>query len=88
VRDDLAEKTGQEEWRHLSPKSFRHSWAKNLLKDGVPPQTVMRWGGWRDPVSFHNLYISDDERSDYTQVYDTSVFKSKSPHYLNDEDAP
>lgn len=86
IVDEIIEEKDREEWRHLSPKSFRHSWAINLLDDGVPPKTVMRWGGWRDPVSFHNIYIFDDTESDHTKVYESDVFKSKTPLYIEEDE--
>jgi integrase len=73
-----------EDWRHLSPRSFRHSWADILLNDGIPPQIVMRWGGWNDSSNFHNLYISDHRESDFTQIYDSDIFNTDRPRYLDE----
>lgn len=79
--EKLEEITGDEGWHYLSARSLRHSWADILLSEGISPEIVMRWGGWRNPMNFHELYISSDRKSDYEQIYETSVFTSKKPHH-------
>ena len=77
--DELIERTGNEEWQHLSPKSFRQSWGRILLDDGIPPHLVMRWGGWHDPKNFYELYIGDQQKSNFSRIYESDLFNSKEP---------
>lgn len=54
----LADETGKEDWKKVSPADLRRSWVDVLLSDDVPPEVIRKWGGWTDSEMFHELYLS------------------------------
>jgi integrase len=52
TREHAVEKTGNEDFRHISCHDFRAYFATNmLLREGVDVETVMELGGWEDRQS-------------------------------------
>lgn len=60
--DDLARKCQNRNWETLSPRHIRNSWVDNLLRDGVPPITIMKWAGIQSYDRFQELYMSRIEK--------------------------
>lgn len=55
--DELADETGVDDWRHLSPHDLRRTWGTLLLSDEVLPHVVMDWGGWEHWETFREHYL-------------------------------
>jgi len=56
--EELADETGKDGWELVSPSDLRRSWADVLLRDGIPAELVMQWGGWEDPTTFREQFLS------------------------------
>lgn len=54
--DELAEETGDENWRHVGPHDLRRTWATLLSGSEVDPLLVCDWGGWDDLETFLEHY--------------------------------
>ena len=59
--EDLAEQTGEPDWREVSPHDLRKTWATNLVQSGVPVPNVMKWGGWGDYETFREHYFRESD---------------------------
>lgn len=58
-REELAEDTGDERWRHVSLHDLRRTWATQLKSADVDPMVVIEWGGWNDLETFLNHYMGE-----------------------------
>lgn len=54
--DRLAETTGDDGWRYLTPHDLRRTWATLLAGQDVDPLLVCDWGGWSDIEVFLEHY--------------------------------
>lgn len=54
--DELADETGDEMWRHVSPHDLRRTWATNLEGMGVNVAVLLDWGGWKRIDTFLEHY--------------------------------
>lgn len=68
--EDLAMQHNNRNWESISPRHIRNSWVDNLLRDGIPPVTIMNWAGLSSYKQFQEIYmdriqesIIQDERS-------------------------
>ena len=62
-------------WNAVTTHTLRATAATNLYKMGVPPKTIMKFGGWRDEKVFQRyIRLVDEEhtvivaKSDYFKV--------------------
>jgi len=58
--DELADETGDEDWRKVSPHDLRRTWATSTyysLDTHYAVDIIMRWGGWKDRETFTNNYL-------------------------------
>lgn len=59
--NSLADSTGNDGWRHLSPHDLRRTWATStyykLAASPVARELVMSWGGWHDESVFRENYL-------------------------------
>jgi integrase len=58
--EELAELTGNEDWRKMSPHDLRRTWATSTyysLDTHYAVDIIMRWGGWVDRETFVNNYL-------------------------------
>lgn len=54
--DRLADRTGDDGWRYLTPHDLRRTWATLLAAEDVDPLLVCDWGGWEDIEVFLEHY--------------------------------
>ncbi len=54
--ESLAEETGDEMWRHVSPHDLRRTWATSIEGADVETLVLMDWGGWNDVDTFLDHY--------------------------------
>lgn len=54
--DRLADDTGDEMWREVSPHDLRRTWATSLDGADVAMNVVCDWGGWNDLDTFLDHY--------------------------------
>jgi len=55
--DQLAEETGDERWRYMTPHDLRRTWGHLALEAEVLPSVLMQWGGWEDYDTFKKHYL-------------------------------
>lgn len=61
--EDLAQKTGNDDWKHVSAHDCRRTWATKMIQSGVTGDVVMDWGGWENYQTFRDHYWrADDEK--------------------------
>jgi integrase len=56
AREQLAEETGDDGWRHLTFHDLRATWATQLRSADVDSMVVCDWGGWNDLETFLDHY--------------------------------
>jgi integrase len=57
LRQQLADETGDDHWRHLEFHDFRRTWATLLAgREEVDPLVVCDWGGWEKLDTFLEHY--------------------------------
>ena len=56
VANDLADRTGDDNWRFLGPHDLRRTWATSLAARIDDPLLVCEWGGWDDLETFLDHY--------------------------------
>ena len=54
--DELAETTGNDEWRHVSFHDLRRTWATSLSSADVDALLALEWGGWNSLDTFLDHY--------------------------------
>lgn len=54
--ESLAEETGDEMWRYVSPHDLRRTWATSIEGADVETLVLMDWGGWNDVDTFLDHY--------------------------------
>ena len=47
---------------------LRKSWACNLAENGVPPQTLLKMGGWSDIETVQNFYLKNSDANEKKAV--------------------
>jgi integrase len=64
--DELADATGDDDWREVSPHDLRRTWATSTyyaLDSVHAVDIIMRWGGWSDRDTFTNNYLGRETDS-------------------------
>jgi len=64
--DELADETGDDDWREVSPHDLRRTWATSTyyaLDSVHAVDIIMRWGGWSDRDTFTNNYLGRETDS-------------------------
>ena len=70
--EEIAEETGEEDWKLLSAHDLRRTWCTKLIQSGVPSENVQNWGGWKDHETFkeHYFQVSDEKIAEQLQRVD------------------
>jgi integrase len=64
--NELADATGDDDWREVSPHDLRRTWATSTyyaLDSVHAVDIIMRWGGWSDRDTFTNNYLGRETDS-------------------------
>jgi len=70
--EEIAEETGEEDWKLLSAHDLRRTWCTKMIQSGVPSDNVKEFGGWKDHETFkeHYFQVSDEQIAKQLQSVD------------------